>query len=196
MARFFFITLAMICVLGANGFFTQKSTWERMQASLEAQTNRRKSEEINPVLDMFDRIPLYDAKQSSTYKDGVASRAIDGNRDGQYHSGLSCTHTDDNEDNVSWEAKMKSGSAQVAYVVISNRLDGYYNRINGVKVFVDDQFCGAVEYLMGVENYAVKCPPNTVGSVVRITGRNQVPLTLCEVRVLGNDSVCKCNSDE
>lgn len=58
--------------------------------------------------------------QISTSYDGHASRAVDGNRDGDYISGSSCTHTGD--DLTPWWAVDLGKTTGVTSVFIANRI--------------------------------------------------------------------------
>src|SRR5581483_6257480 len=63
-----------------------------------------------------------EASQSSTDYDGKASRAIDGNTDGDYYRANSGTHTK-HEANPWWEVKL-AAAVPVDQIVVWNRTDG------------------------------------------------------------------------
>ena len=67
------------------------------------------------------------ASQVNVAFDGEAQRAIDGNRDGQYHAANSTTHTD-KTDQAWWEVDLGSGFA-LDEVRIFNRTDGVGDRL-------------------------------------------------------------------
>src|SRR5262249_10537577 len=66
--------------------------------------------------------------------DGHASRAIDGNTDGDYFRSRSVTHTQ-TESNPWWEVKLPA-TAAIDHIAIWNRLDGVEERLKGAKVQV------------------------------------------------------------
>jgi len=64
-------------------------------------------------------------KMSSLYYDNVASRAVDGNRNGKL-AARSCTHTlDDNEFGSWWQVDLQD-LYLIKHVIISNRDDDTY----------------------------------------------------------------------
>ncbi len=78
------------------------------------------------------------ARQSSLYADAAASRAIDGNTDGQYAKG-SVSHTSGKEVDPWWEVDLKTAHS-VDRVVVWNRADGVGERLNGFHiVLLDDK---------------------------------------------------------
>jgi hypothetical protein len=75
------------------------------------------------------------AEQSSTYGDGVAERAIDGNIDGNYNN-RSVAHTE-NKDNSWWQVKLPK-PAKIKNIVIWNRTDCCGNRLSNFDVSILD----------------------------------------------------------
>lgn len=143
--------------------------------------------EIYVADDALPKIPFYNAAvgaattQTSTGWGGVASRAIDGNTNGQW-SGASCTHT--RGAGQSWAATL-SEAVQVDHVIIYNRLDCCQNRINGAEVWVGSTKCGSVVYTDTQQAaYRVKCPVGTEGTVVTVKAAAGQYLTLCEVKIM------------
>lgn len=77
------------------------------------------------------------AKQSSTYTDAAARRAIDGGTDGNYAKG-SVAHTSGEENDAWWEVDLKTAKA-VERVVVWNRTDGNVGkRLDGFRVLLLD----------------------------------------------------------
>ncbi|XP_063678422.1 uncharacterized protein LOC134814269 [Bolinopsis microptera] len=141
------------------------------------------------VLDMWSdldsrSLKLVNAQQSSTYKTGYARKAIDGNTSGWYSTDNSCTHTG-LQVKPSWQADFAEyRQAAVHKVIVSNRVDCCSDRLSHVKVYVDDHLCGTLHYRGGTSQYPVDCG-GAVGSRINIVGKDNVYLTLCEVRAFG-----------
>lgn len=74
-------------------------------------------------------------KQSSTGFGGASSRAVDGNRNGQWRGG-SCTHT--NKDAKPWWRVDLGSSQKVKKVKLSNRADCCGNRLRNIEIKVGD----------------------------------------------------------
>jgi hypothetical protein len=129
-------------------------------------------------------VHLSNAAQSSTEHRGVAARAIDGNRDGNYFH-HSCTHSAGTR-NESWTADMAAGFSPTK-VVIANRQDCCAERIIGTRVFIDGVHCGTVS--TATEKITIPagaCGNARTDSTSRIEVRSgDAPLTLCEVEVFG-----------
>ena len=78
------------------------------------------------------------ATQSSNYSDAVASRANDGNTNGDYHAAKSVSHTA-TSDNPWWEVDLKTSQA-VNQIVIWNRTgDSLRSRLDGCKIIAMDE---------------------------------------------------------
>ena len=136
------------------------------------------------------------ATQSTTAFGGVASRAIDGNTDGNYGDN-SVSHTD-SFPNSYWQVLLPKTSA-INEVVISNRSDLVSQRLsnfrvsvlrNGVEVFGENYFQGGGSVPAGGVVY-VSVPAGIVGDTVKIQllGFNNDGngyLSLAEVQVFGN----------
>ena len=77
------------------------------------------------------------AKQSSTYTDAMAKRAVDGTTDGEYAKG-SVAHTSGKEMDPWWEVELK-GDLPIERVVVWNRTDGGAgSRLEGFRVMLLD----------------------------------------------------------
>ncbi|KAL5251920.1 hypothetical protein ACHWQZ_G014901 [Mnemiopsis leidyi] len=130
------------------------------------------------------QLTLHSATQSSTYSgagDVRASNAIDGTTDGHNSRG-SCTFTNRGDNNPWWRAELQQKSA-VSKVVVYPRTDYLQDFINGVKIYVDDQWCGTIAYIDGETSYTIQCN-NKVGSTIKLSKSVQY-LILCEVEVYG-----------
>ncbi|XP_048585486.1 uncharacterized protein LOC5506716 isoform X4 [Nematostella vectensis] len=127
--------------------------------------------------------------QSTTNHSGDASRAVDGNTDGDYGKG-SCTHTDWHT-NPWWRVDL--GTTQpVSEVFLVNRL-GDQDRLNNVEVRVGDSLtdngntnprCGDMFSMATLQKLSIYCKPRRSGRYVnvRLVGASML-LTLCEVEV-------------
>jgi len=76
------------------------------------------------------------ASQSSTYGNGVASLAIDGNTNGSSPWVADLQHTT-NEDNPWWEVDL-GGEYSIDKITVFNRSDGLQSRLNNFYLFVSD----------------------------------------------------------
>ena len=76
------------------------------------------------------------ATQTSTEFDGVASRAVDGNTNGDFFK-KSVTHTATNATNPTWEVDLKV-PVMIDKIVVWNRTDVSPERIKGALLFVLD----------------------------------------------------------
>ena len=116
---------------------------------------------------------------SSIAHGGRPERAVDGNANGWWGRG-SCIHTNGRKND--WWVDLE-GVFPVYTVIIHNRWDlCCVQRINGAKVYVDNQLCGTVKWRKGGRSYPINCGGRR-GKVVRIT-HNKI-LNLAEVEVLG-----------
>lgn len=136
------------------------------------------------VPDCDDELKFDSATQKSIGWGGAADRAIDGNTNGLYSNGNSCTHSADHEVNW-WNGKLSKRSA-VSRVLVHNRIDCCSNRIDSAQVYVDDTLCGAISYEVGKVVYEVDCG-GAVGNNI-IVRQNGEYLTLCEVQAIGVSS--------
>jgi len=122
--------------------------------------------------------------QSSTYAGGIASRAVDGNTDGNYASG-SVTQTDIN--NNYWQVDLQAIAA-IHTITLYNRADCCAERLNGATVHVLDHAGRVVESRTLTEE-----SPSVVdfafagaeGTYVRVTNIFPNQLSLAEVEVYG-----------
>ncbi|XP_054023506.1 uncharacterized protein LOC104300699 [Dryobates pubescens] len=132
------------------------------------------------------------ATQSSTStSSGVATKAVDGNRDGVWHHG-SCSHTR-REQEPWWSVDLGARHA-VATVVVKNRQDCCWQRLRGAQVHVgdaaaergkDNPICGIITDT-SPGSLTTLCCHGLPGRYVTITipGREEA-LALCEVEVYG-----------
>ncbi|XP_063693608.1 uncharacterized protein LOC134825361 [Bolinopsis microptera] len=124
---------------------------------------------------------LRPTSQSSTEWGGVSSRAVDGNEAGAWKSGA-CTHTA----SAGWWMVDLEDNYIVNKVWVKNRIDCCGDRIDGVKIYVGDVFCGTIKYDPLKFSYEVICKEGQgiVGDTVKLVN-DKTYLTLCEVRVWG-----------
>ncbi|KAM6411122.1 uncharacterized protein J5M81_001118 isoform 3-T3 [Pluvialis apricaria] len=132
------------------------------------------------------------ATQSSTSNgSGVASKAVDGNRDGVWQHG-SCSHT--RREREPWWSVDLGGRRAVAAVVVKNRQDCCWQRLRGAQVHVgdapaersrDNPICGVITDA-GPGSLSTVCCAGLQGRYVTVTipGREET-LALCEVEVYG-----------
>ncbi|KAM6102828.1 uncharacterized protein LJ206_010199 [Theristicus caerulescens] len=132
------------------------------------------------------------ATQSSTSNgSGVASKAVDGNRDGVWRHG-SCSHT--RREREPWWSVDLGGRRAVAAVVVKNRQDCCWQRLRGAQVHVgdapaergrDNPICGVITDA-GPGSLSTVCCHGLPGRYVTVTvpGREE-QLALCEVEVYG-----------
>ncbi|EDO35302.1 predicted protein, partial [Nematostella vectensis] len=125
-----------------------------------------------------------------------ASRAVDGNTDGDFNRGRSCTHTDAHT-NPWWRVDL--GTTQpVSEVFLVNRLGDLANRLFNVEVRVgeclvnngiENPMCGS-KITTGPINKPIYCSPGLRGRyvVLYIPGVNN-RLEICEVMVNRNPTV-------
>ncbi|KAG5856990.1 hypothetical protein ANANG_G00013780 [Anguilla anguilla] len=129
------------------------------------------------------------AVQSSTYGSAYARRAIDGNRDGDYYHG-SCSHTE-GETNPWWRVDLL-GVHRVSSVIISNRGDGFSERLNDAEIHIgnslenngnDNPTCAVISTIPPREPVSFNCS-GMVGRYINVLLRGYTQfLTLCEVEV-------------
>ena len=145
-------------------------------------------------------LPGVVASQSSTGSGGDASRAIDGNYDNNYSSGLSTTHTL-NAAGSYWQVDLGS-SQSINNVVLFNRGDCCGDRLSNYSILVsDDPAFGSITGTSG--NYLDAVPQGgirshslggAVGRYARVqldgvgTSGEQI-LSLTEVEVVGGSSL-------
>ncbi|XP_078584680.1 myeloperoxidase-like [Branchiostoma floridae x Branchiostoma japonicum] len=127
--------------------------------------------------------------QLSTSHGGLARRAVDGNTDGDFHSG-SCTHTNRPGNRRPWW-RVDLGTAQaIGNVVVFNRQDCCSERLNNFQVHVGDSprvafnpQCGGNHAVTGgLAEITVDCGGLT-GRYVGILLPSSQYLSLCEVQV-------------
>ena len=134
------------------------------------------------------------ATQSSTYLNNAASRAVDGNTNGNLDSG-STTYTND-EANAWWQVDLGASYA-ISTVVLWNRTDCCANRLSNFYVFVSDSDLTGRSYSSILADSSVRrfqvagqapTPLNlsivTSGRFVRVQLAGSNSLSLAEVQVL------------
>ena len=118
------------------------------------------------------------ASQSTTDFGGDASRAIDGNTDGNY-SNNSVTHTDSTSNNW-WEVDLK-GLHNLEQIVLYNR-DSNQNRLSNFRVSV---WNGSTEVLGG--NYFIDSGTNA-GALFSLSSLDGIVADRVRIELLGNNS--------
>eukprot|EP00118_Oscarella_pearsei_P028991 m.3415 g.3415 ORF g.3415 m.3415 type:complete len:2425 (+) comp9369_c0_seq1:116-7390(+) len=138
-------------------------------------------------------------RQSTTGWSGSSGRAVDGNRNGNYNGGRSCTHTL-GQTNPWWYVDL--GFQQpVRKITVTNRGDCCHTRLNGFEIWVgDDNTSGgtknkkctakAIPNFGRGETRTITCDSLMHGRYVfvRIPGGGKV-LTICEVAVYSDCSL-------
>ncbi|XP_053916644.1 uncharacterized protein LOC104063070 [Cuculus canorus] len=130
------------------------------------------------------------ATQSSTSTPaGIASKAVDGNRDGVWHHG-SCSHT--RRQREPWWSVDLGGRHAVAAVVVKNRQDCCWQRLRGAQIHVgdapaergkDNAVCGVITDA-GPGSLSTICCHGLMGRYISIVIPNrEEQLALCEVEV-------------
>ncbi|MEM6964782.1 MAG: discoidin domain-containing protein, partial [Bacteroidota bacterium] len=147
------------------------------------------------------------ATQSSTGFSGVASRAIDGNTNGNYSGGNSVTHTN-NEANAWWELDM--GAVEyVGMLELWNRTDCCSGRLSDFYIFISDVPFTSQDLTTTLNQPSVfihretstvgvseTIPVNRTGRYVRVQLAGSGILSLAEVRVLCNNSLEATYTDD
>nr|XP_046254802.1 fucolectin-7-like [Scatophagus argus] len=123
---------------------------------------------------------------------GAAYNAIDGNREGEFHSG-SCTHSAETS-NPWWRVDLLE-SYIVTSIIITNRGDCCEERINGLQIHIgnsannnglENPVVGTIVELGRGESYTKAFDNRVEGRYVTVSlpGAGRI-LTLCEVEVYG-----------
>ncbi|XP_040211119.1 fucolectin-like [Rana temporaria] len=122
---------------------------------------------------------------------GYASKAIDGNTEGDFHKGF-CTHTKD-EYEPWWDLDLKK-TYNISSIVITNRRDCCAQRLLGAEVRIGDSPDRKNPVCSNVTDVSKPrislCCSGMLGRYVSVemTERLEV-LTLCEVEVYGKEKV-------
>jgi len=130
------------------------------------------------------------ASQSSTEYGGVASRANDGNTDGNW-GGSSVTHTAESEEKPWWKVDL-GADAIIERIVIWNRKDCCTGRLTNCQVQIIDS-SGSVVDSRTIQNSSGKTKiefkfDDVIGATVKIQKLGQdsgKPFSLAEVQVFG-----------
>ena len=131
------------------------------------------------------------ASQSTVGWGGLAHLAIDGDTHGSFHARSgTCTHTiggECTESEPEWWMLEFTTDVQVDWINVWNRdLNGEYNakRIDGLEVYADNNFCGAIEYSKGTRPYRITCENIIARNItMEFRGKDDCIITLCEVEV-------------
>ena len=137
------------------------------------------------------------AQQSTTSHNGLASRAVDGNTDGNWRAG-STTHTTDAEQ--SWWQVDLAAQSSIRDIVVHNRVNCCTDRLSNFYVLLSDTpFDGrTLEDLLndstisrsfhtGLTDTSLRIPvTGTNARYVRVQLQNQGILSLAEVEVFGS----------
>ncbi|XP_036414066.1 fucolectin-5-like [Colossoma macropomum] len=131
------------------------------------------------------------ATQSSLYGTGLASKAVDGNRDGVYNHG-SCTHT--NNDLGPWWRLDLLKQHRVFSITVTNRQDQVPERLNGAEIRIGDTLdnngnnnprCGLIPNASHTPSVTFQCN-GMVGRYINVViPERKEYLSLCEVEVFG-----------
>ncbi|KAL9962924.1 hypothetical protein ACROYT_G032079 [Oculina patagonica] len=128
------------------------------------------------------------ASQSSQCCGGSPGRAVDGNSDGDFSNGLSCSHTAEATDPW-WRVDLGS-SQSVSEVFLVNRISGQA-RLSDIEIRVGDNSngnlnprCGGLYSMATLFKASFYCKPRKTGRYlnIRLLGSGKF-LTLCEVEV-------------
>ena len=131
------------------------------------------------------------ATQSTTAFSGRASRAVDGNTNGNYFGEASVTHTQVNSVNPWWRVDL-GASYDVSQISIHNRTDCCNTRLNGAVVYVGDTAStnpadytqvGTLSGSTSVQNLS---SVNATGRYVMVRINGTGTLSLAEVQVFGD----------
>jgi hypothetical protein len=128
------------------------------------------------------------ASQSSTYSSGEASRAIDGNTNGDWF-GWSVTHT--YPDFHAWWQVQLTQVYDIDSIVIWNRTDCCMDRLSNFRVSVLDgatEIWGANYGPYPSPSQSITLPDGTAGDIVRVMLNGTNYLSLAEVQVFGNET--------
>ena len=146
----------------------------------------------NDLRSIMDIAKYGKASQSTIAWGGFAHLAIDGDTYGSHHDILrqTCTHTTGGkctESEPQWWKLEFTTNVQVDWIRVWNRdFDGYYiaKRIDGLEVYVDGNFCGAIKYSEGTRPYIITCGSIIARNItMELRGKDNCILTLCEVEV-------------
>lgn len=129
------------------------------------------------------------AHQSSNWdNDRVASKAIDGNSDGNWYHG-SCSTTA-KQNNPAWWVDLGQ-LYRIQSVLVHNRENCCTEELSGFIVMIlnskteNHVQCGVGPSMAGKGYYHMKCPDNAVGNTVKIYLPRDADLTICEVELFG-----------
>ncbi|MCP3941452.1 MAG: hypothetical protein GY710_08225 [Desulfobacteraceae bacterium] len=189
----------MILYKGTNQYKLSAVSQEKLDGENLSDHDPRKAVlqwEKNPVNLALGK----ETMQSSTGWDGVSSRAVDGNMDGNYSGANSVTHTQ-NDLNAWWQVDL-GVSSDIFEIVINNRTDCCADRLSNFYVFVSnssmhDKTLGELmadplvdfSFYGGAVDGVASLPVSAPGRFVKIQLEGQNHLSLAEVRILGNEGI-------
>uniref|UniRef100_A0A667WKR1 F5/8 type C domain-containing protein n=1 Tax=Myripristis murdjan TaxID=586833 RepID=A0A667WKR1_9TELE len=133
--------------------------------------------------------------QSSTSKNGVPEKAIDGNRANKWKQG-SCTHT--KEDFKPWWRLDLLKTYKVSYVTVTNRADCRRKNINGAEIHIGNSLddngnsnprCALISSIPAGASKTFSCNGMKGRYVNIVIPGKKEQLSLCEVEVFGTESV-------
>lgn len=161
-----------------------------------------------PATDAENLAQRGNATQIDTYHNGIATNAIDGNRNSDFHHGGSCTHTSSITDPW-WRVDLKDIYVITSITVVNQNgsHEGVYfkNRLRGAEIRVgnslsnngnDNPIVANITDVDRLQNFTM--PDGVVGQFVNVflRGHGKV-LTLCEVEVYGHPvTVCPDDTND
>jgi hypothetical protein len=85
-----------------------------------------------------------------------------------------------------WQSVTLKGEAEVNYIRLLGRTDGWQSRSYGSKVYANDTLCGI--WPAGEKNDWVefKCPSGTKANTIKVVQEKKTCLTLCGIEVYGH----------
>lgn len=133
-----------------------------------------------PAMDLARGRPT---SQMNTGWGGVSQRAVDGNTNTNY-GGRSCTHTHKN--GHPWWKVDFGRTVAVQKVIVWNRNDCCWSRLNHFQVRVGNNYCGSISGARRGTSNTVSCNMKQ-GRYVKISLPRRDYLTICEVRVIAKN---------
>jgi hypothetical protein len=131
------------------------------------------------------------ASQGSTYGDGYAARAVDGNTNGSW-TARSVTHTNNDAATNWWQLDL-GAEKRIDSIEVFNRTDCCGHRLSGARVYVgsapyNGSLAGFVEVAsLDARNQQTYDLAQSIGRYLLIKGAGSEPLSLAEVRVFGTE---------
>lgn len=136
---------------------------------------------------------LIHPRASSESKDGVSAAPFQDFPNYNARSPGTCYQSDENEDNHIWQAEFEKGVTNVTSVSILARKDCCDNRIDGVRVYVDDIECGQIQSIGKGKWVDVQCKGGLVGKYITLKStaaegqdKSDAVLNFCGIKVEGS----------